>query len=343
MHTNSELQIPIGLLNDLYDARNRDDLLNTYSRWSQKVIRADRCGIALQSDNDHLTVTTMTGEAAVEESQKYRINDSLLGAVFASQTPLMIEDLETNPNPACRILARAGLGTLMMAPVLIRGRCYGTIAVSLRKGAAPGATDFALVQALGRCLASQLMVIERMEGLTNALTTDTLTKARNRRYYGSVIDTLWGQWQTDQIPFSILLIDIDHFKQINDRYGHGVGDQVLCAFVNRLGANVRTGDKIVRMGGEEFAITFAGKQIPDGMVVANRLHGVIRSKPFRGDTALLPITASFGLTEVGPFDETHNDVFERADRALYQAKGSGRDRIIASQPERPDRARAQAS
>ncbi len=332
MHSDPDLKIPIGLLNDLYDTRTRPELLAVYAKWSRHIVGDQHCNIALQCDGNHLLVTTITQGTISTHSERYRISDSLLGVVFSRQEAMQITDLDTNPYPGCRALAADGVHSLMIAPIVIRGRCYGIMAVSLRKTDEVLDLNFALLQAVGRCLAGQLMVIERMENLTNALITDSLTKVGNRRRYSSVIDQLWGAWQSEMIPFSIMLIDIDNFKSINDRFGHGIGDQVLCGFANRLRANVRKGDKIMRIGGEEFAITFGGDCLCDGLAVAKRLHHMVRSTPFSAGDGELRVTACFGLSEVTAMDSSHNDVFGRADKALYRAKEKGRDKIVVTAP-----------
>lgn len=333
MHLASDHMVPIGMLNDLHEARTKEDLLRTFSKWSQYVIKADRCGVALPYDNKHLMLTTMTGSTTLDPGIRYRIEDSFVGTVFTSQRALQIDAILCHPQPGTAALAATGVDTLLIAPLEVRGRCFGTIAASFAKGNTPAPSDLDLLCAMGRCLASQLVVIERMDGLASALMTDALTKALNRRYYTGNIETLWTNWEQDHTPFTILLIDIDHFKRINDTYGHAAGDQVLCAFVHRIRSSLRSGDQIVRLGGEEFAVTFANRHMDTGHMVAHRLHQAIRERPFRADGTTLPVTACFGLTEVGPRDQGHHEVFARADAALYQAKQNGRDQVIGTPPE----------
>jgi diguanylate cyclase (GGDEF)-like protein len=154
--------------------------------------------------------------------------------------------------------------------------------------------------------------------------TDGLTGLLNRRALESRSAELAHQTEATGEPVAIVLGDIDHFKEINDRHGHAAGDRALEGLAQRLRTQVRAFEGIYRFGGEEFAILLAGAKADVAVATAERLRAAVAASPVAG----LPVTMSFGVagTEAGEcFD--FGRLFVRADRALYEAKGGGRNRV----------------
>ena len=156
--------------------------------------------------------------------------------------------------------------------------------------------------------------------------TDPLTGAPNRRSFENHAASLLAHRTAGAAaPTTLVLIDIDHFKGVNDRHGHDGGDRVLKEFALRLAHNCRPGERLFRVGGEEFAVLLADTAIEAGLQRAEALRQVVESSPFNG---LGTLTASFGVATVSGA-ETLASVLKRADRALYLAKGGGRNRVAA--------------
>nr|WP_298412283.1 GGDEF domain-containing protein [uncultured Halomonas sp.] len=153
---------------------------------------------------------------------------------------------------------------------------------------------------------------------------DSLTGVFNRRAVIERADTLWCQ----QRPFALLLLDADHFKQVNDNYGHGAGDKVLRHIAQLLQHALRERDCIGRVGGEEFLILLPDANFDEAVAIASRLRAELASQPCRLGKRILPVTLSMGLAWSNE-DQLLNDVIDLADRRLYLAKSSGRDQIIA--------------
>ncbi|MBL8930140.1 MAG: GGDEF domain-containing protein [Kineosporiaceae bacterium] len=126
---------------------------------------------------------------------------------------------------------------------------------------------------------------------------------------------------------TILLIDIDHFKQINDTHGHPVGDVVLQAVADRLLRAIRSEDHLARVGGEEFLAILAGAEVDTGRLVAERIRQAVAAEPIQAGAHALRVTVSLGLTAFGPGEDLEV-VYARADAGLYRAKSAGRDRVI---------------
>ncbi len=164
---------------------------------------------------------------------------------------------------------------------------------------------------------NQALQLEARE-LAEQANTDPLTGALNRQ---GLRAALMGTPAIAAAPMSVLFADIDHFKHINDAHGHDVGDAVLRRFAAVVAAGIRSSDKLVRWGGEEFLIICAGTGAEQARVLAEKLRAAIKSAQW---TDGLAITASFGVAELTPHDDI-GDTISRADAALYAAKSAGRD------------------
>lgn len=168
----------------------------------------------------------------------------------------------------------------------------------------------------------------REDELRMMATTDFLTGLASRRDY---IDDLNRQiariQRAPQAQCSLLLLDLDLFKRVNDQYGHAVGDHML-QHVSRIMRNdLRRVDSIGRIGGEEFSILMPDTDVHAAAIFAERLRGRIEATPLQDNDHSIPITISIGITQIGANDSSPENVFERADLALYRAKNSGRNRL----------------
>jgi diguanylate cyclase len=157
--------------------------------------------------------------------------------------------------------------------------------------------------------------------------TDTMIGMPNRLAYEKRIEAAFESWQTTTHPLSIAAIDIDHFKSINDTYGHTAGDAVLRIIGQALVKHVRPCDFVARYGGEEFIVLFDGADEAESMQVCERLRGKIQHLAFHASRQPVRVTASIGLAQFQPGD-TPQTVFDRADLALYTAKNGGRNRCV---------------
>jgi two-component system cell cycle response regulator len=162
--------------------------------------------------------------------------------------------------------------------------------------------------------------------------TDGLTGLHNRRYFDTHLKLLMDRAAARGRPLSICMTDIDRFKQVNDTYGHDVGDEVLREFANRIRTTVRGADLACRFGGEEFIVVMPDTSAEMAAGVAERLRTIIESLPFAIPQAdgPLKVTASMGIATLRPGGDTAEALLKRADTALYQAKHEGRNRVVAA-------------
>lgn len=172
----------------------------------------------------------------------------------------------------------------------------------------------------------QLLLEEKNHELARLATIDPLTGLLNRRSFLEQGHRCLNESLRYATPCCLAMLDIDHFKAINDRFGHETGDSVLQEIACRIKAQLRTPDQLGRWGGEEFTLLLPQTDITSGVHLVERLRQAIAAAPFATATT---VTASFGITAFNPGD-TLETLCKRADQALYMAKGAGRNRIQCS-------------
>ncbi len=160
--------------------------------------------------------------------------------------------------------------------------------------------------------------------------TDELTGLYNRRFLLAHLDELLVRVKHDGISAAVLLFDIDHFKLVNDTYGHAAGDDVLRELAARATNTVRSVDLVARLGGEEFVVVMPETSPGIAAAVAERLRLAVASRPFAAQASgsEIPLTVSIGVTTTISDGEDRDHLLKRADEALYQAKAQGRDRVV---------------
>ena len=172
-----------------------------------------------------------------------------------------------------------------------------------------------------------------LQHLSMAL-TDSLTGLHNRRYLSTHLDSVMERMRDSEKPVSLLMIDVDHFKRVNDTYGHGVGDEVLHEIGQQILRNIRGFDLAARYGGEEFAVVMPDTPVEVALGVAERLCEKMASEPVHvtGSKDKIRITLSIGVAVSEDLDETAKNLLKRADEALYEAKRAGRNQVIPTPP-----------
>ncbi|MGM4904962.1 diguanylate cyclase [Tardiphaga sp. 866_E4_N2_1] len=203
------------------------------------------------------------------------------------------------------------------------------------------------VSALGRCASAGLygssmreLLYRRSNDLAAAnarieelAQLDELTGALNRRYIMKCLNDEIAKAQRNATTCCIAIIDLDHFKKINDHFGHPVGDEVLRAFAISVFANIRTIDRFGRQGGEEFLLILPDTDIDLAIQTLDRLRGLITELNWSAIAQDLTLTISAGISAIR-HNDTPEDILARADLALYRAKDTGRDRVVAAPQKR---------
>ncbi|HEU0118662.1 MAG TPA: PleD family two-component system response regulator [Alphaproteobacteria bacterium] len=157
---------------------------------------------------------------------------------------------------------------------------------------------------------------------------DPLTGAFNRRYLEAHLPKMMARSKSSFKPLSTLMIDIDHFKKVNDTYGHSVGDNVLRSVAGSIINSLRPSDLVVRMGGEEFAAIMPETNLPSALAIAERLRERIASLAIQNREETFNVTVSIGGACIYEGNESVEEILKRADAALYQAKETGRNKVV---------------
>ncbi len=159
---------------------------------------------------------------------------------------------------------------------------------------------------------------------------DALTGLLNRRMILERATAEWVRWRRYVSAFSIMIIDADNFKSINDRYGHLVGDQVLRSIANTIKRSIRSVDMVGRLGGEEFVVVMPETSAEGALAASQNIMSHIRQARLRTDDFVIQMTVSIGIATVSLDDKNFDAVLQRADVALYAAKRQGKDRAVVS-------------
>jgi diguanylate cyclase (GGDEF)-like protein len=264
---------------------------------------------------------------------------------------------EQNWLDALWLLAAAGIGAAALHPSM---RTVTQVSPAAGPDATPGRLVLLAVAALlapvtmllqslrgakldmpvatSACMALFLLVIGRMAVMVQAqrhmAITDALTGLRTRRFLEQALSSEAARSQRHAgAPVGLLLLDVDHFKAVNDTHGHHGGDRVLCEVARRLRELVRPGDVVARYGGEEFAVLLPGASGAELVGVGERVRRGIANTPIAVDReTLVTVTVSIGAAMLPDHVESTTELTLTADRALYAAKESGRNRLITARP-----------
>jgi diguanylate cyclase (GGDEF)-like protein len=189
--------------------------------------------------------------------------------------------------------------------------------------------------ALERSLRYALKLGETLDALRRLATRDELTGLANRREYERILSEEEERARRFGQPLGLVILDLDHFKRVNDTHGHGAGDAVLKEAARRIAASIRTVDRAARIGGEEFALILVQTDGDSALEVACRAIAAVAKEPIdAGGGLMLGVTASAGVADFPSDASSSAELFAAADRALYAAKERGRRRVVAAREAR---------
>jgi diguanylate cyclase (GGDEF)-like protein len=238
------------------------------------------------------------------------------------------------------------IGPYSCIPIVGRGQILAMLHLRgeafRNAGAAPSLNG--RIERLTDQLSLSLTNIDLREKLENMALRDELTGLYNRRFLDEMLDHSLAKLKRDGKQAALLLLDVDHFKRFNDKHGHQAGDEALRRVASALAASVRASDVVCRYGGEEFLVFLPECDLAEAMAKAEKIRSTIASTSFRfGDQTIPPVTASIGVAMFPETGLSREQLIRMSDRALYQAKGAGRNRVAVAKPEAPAEAAAGAS
>ncbi len=196
------------------------------------------------------------------------------------------------------------------------------------KGEAPSETELATIAKIVKCFNERMEEVATLKGLTF---TDDLTGLYNQRYLEVILDRELSLAKRNDVVFSILFLDMDHFKNVNDTHGHLIGSRLLYEVGQEIKRTLRESDVCFRYGGDEFVIILAHTGLVDALIVAERIRVQVEKKRFLArDNLDIRLTASIGVASVPEHATTKIQIMKAADEALYGVKKAVRNKVIAA-------------
>jgi diguanylate cyclase (GGDEF)-like protein len=224
----------------------------------------------------------------------------------------------------------------IIVPLIVGARIVGTLSCWSHQPHAFAETDERVLEMMASQVATAVVAADQQEVLERRALSDPLTNLPNRRQLAEDM-TEFAAWHGEGGSAVVAMMDIDHFKQLNDDFGHKVGDVTLQKVASVMRQALRDGDKIYRYGGEEFLVIFAGAGEADAVPLTERVLRAVAETPLTGDNLepVGPVTISAGLAIMPAHGNEIPELIVLADRAMYQAKDSGRNRIVIWDTETP--------
>ncbi len=269
----------------------------------------------------------------MDELGHVRVGEGLVGLVAERATNLLVPQ-HSAPRPAPN---EPSFPVAIAIPLYSQARVMGVISLYREDSDRPfSEEDLDTVVFLGQqggVAVENVMLHEEAQRLS---ITDGLTGVWNRRYFVMQFRQIVATALRFERPFSVLMMDLDHFKTVNDTYGHQRGDEILIEFAQRVNRVIREVDTFARYGGEEFICLLSETEVRGAIRTAEKILQAVRAEPFGGVGAQrLNITVSIGVSSYPTHGDSYNTLVEAADRALYRAKQEGRDRVCVAETPQP--------
>jgi diguanylate cyclase (GGDEF)-like protein len=316
-------------------SREPSKTYNAILSHTKELLKADRISLWVFDENSNeISLKASTGFASGgAKDTRQRLGEGISGRVLESGTALVVGDMEEAGLTAAPADRKYRTKSFITYPVTLSGRKIGVLNVADKTaGGQFDEVDLSLLEIIGRQIA---VAVERAEWQERATQfqlmsiTDPLTGLLNRRYLEERLTDELNRSQRYNYPMSCLMIDIDDFKTYNDRNGHQAGDVALKVTAHALKAALRGADVACRYGGEEFCILLPQTSISEAGVIAERIRQTVSEKEYRFGKSqpLGMVSVSIGVSTFATNIDTAEKVIAAADRALYNAKSQGKNRI----------------
>lgn len=285
-----------------------------------------------QPETEELSVRKTVGADVVQYTgTSFKLNEGITGTAARSKELLYVQNIEKDERYLHYKSNSRDKGSMVSAPIVAKDRLLGVLNLHKSEREGFNETDLSLIRATTNQLAVAIENSQLYEKTRTLSNTDELTNIPNRRYFYAILRREFAYAQRYKSSFSLIMVDIDHFKLYNDTYGHLNGDIALSTVATILLQNTRGIDVVARFGGEEFIILLANTNKENAFLVAEKLRNAVSDEVFLLNTkeaVTQKIHISLGIAEY-PSDSTGlEDLVEKADQALYAAKDAGRNRTV---------------
>jgi diguanylate cyclase (GGDEF)-like protein/putative nucleotidyltransferase with HDIG domain len=316
----------LGLINELgrkaNSVLNPQELLPTICRQIRQAFGYDLARIEmLDVGRGELVVEAEAGYGPELMGRRIRLGEGLAGAAAEASEPILANSVVKEPR---YIALHPGIRSALSLPLKYREEMMGVLSLESRRVYAFSQQDLLTLRTLTDQLAIALHNARAYQVALEQAITDGLTGLKTHRYFMEALDREWRRSTRSGSMFSVIMMDLDGFKQVNDRHGHLEGDKVLSAVANLLNDQVRHSNVVARYGGDEFAIMMPEAHTEQAEVLAERLRANIESDHY---LAAHGVTASFGISTFPVHGPTQEEILRVADSGMYLAKHQEGNRV----------------
>ncbi|BBF87133.1 diguanylate cyclase [Aquitalea magnusonii] len=312
-----------------------EDILGQICTMIESQLTGGRCSVMLLTeDRQHLHVASgrkLPAEyIAIIEGIAIGPEVGSCGTAAYFKRTIIVDDMENSPlwQPYLELIRPFGLRACWSTPLFSSQReLLGTFAIYYNEPRTPNPDEMRLVHRSSHITAIALQRDQHEKKLFQLATMDELTRLDNRRHFLQQAARELKRSQRSGHGMAVLMMDLDHFKNINDAHGHATGDQVISHFAQLCRQMLRTSDLAGRLGGEEFAVLLPDTDSPHALTVAERLRMAVNDSVVDVNGQPIRYTVSIGLSLLRDSDQHVDDLLKRADKLLYQAKHQGRNQV----------------
>lgn len=330
---NNDLSELYALNQKLSESLHIEEILETSISNIRKVIKHDISCLYLKKwDEVHVSTTHPQSKDLIEKIKEETLRDSL---EFIRDEKPFSQALVRHGGSEIIVhlavgLTKIGLLRLIRLPETSRAKNRGKV-LSLNNQAKGPFSEYQakILSMTATPLAIAIRNAEMYKQVEDLAVKDPLTNVLNRRAFSGILEREFRRANRYNIPLALMVIDLDHFKKVNDTYGHLVGDCVLREIAAEFKASLRDVDVLIRYGGEEFVVILPGTNLQEGLIVARRIKNRVEKTCFNQDKIPIQMTVSIGVAHYpSPQIDTPEAIFNQADQALYAAKKNGRNQIM---------------
>ena len=330
-YRNDQLSALYAVFSEITDTLSMHYVISATLRETLRVMNSTMVVLRLLQGSELVVVGNLTSEGKeIANIPPVPLGEGPTGRVARRGRSMRIDHgaqalLGPSPAPAD---PNAGVESGIIVPLIVGARVVGTLACWSRNQSAYSDEDEKVLEMMASQVATAVIAADHAETSERRALHDALTGLPNRRQLTEDMSQLSILAETGQRA-AVVMIDIDHFKRLNDDFGHRVGDVSLQKIASVMRNALREGDMIYRYGGEEFVAIFKDATGPDALATADRLRSAVETTPLTGDQLepVGPVTISIGLAQLPDHGTDINALIEMADKAMYRAKEKGRNRI----------------
>ncbi len=333
-HRAQELDALRATMTEISGELDLDRLLKAILERAAALLEASSGELSLyDEDRNDLHVLVSFNMDQDYTGTRLSLGEGASGYVALTREPLIVGDYQAWPGRSARY-ATAGSQSVLAVPLLARGNLVGSISIGRKLDTAQpfDETDVERLSLFAQQATIAIQNARLFAEVQHLATTDPLTGLYNRRHFFYLADRVFERVQQAEQSLVAVMLDVDHFKRVNDTYGHTLGDHVLRVIAERCRETLRPTDLIGRYGGEEIVILLSDTALSEALSIAERLRHHIGDVPIQSESGAVQLTVSLGVALWLPGDrfELHT-LIDRADQALYTAKHSGRNCVVGWQ------------